>query len=263
MTIKRATGQGPFDPSQLRTGDPYELSKGHAIYCAPTGGDGARRTGLAFQIIDSDPLVTGAGVDPGFDLGGQTMRAPDVAVGVPDAPGWAKGAPPLALEYAGRGQDEDDLQVKVRELLAAGTRWVWVVRLVGPRRVEVHTPDAEPEVLGLDAVLHAPGVLKNPVPVRALFDRDVAQELTLKNLLQRQGIEDLDAALTQSREEGKEEGREAGQRTLVERLVATRFGPLDETSRLRLATLDAAQLGLLAERLLTAPSLAEIWPESE
>jgi hypothetical protein len=38
-----------------------------------------------------------------------------------------------------------------------------------------------------------PGVLRNPVPVEALYDRRAAHRVTLRNLLQRQGYENLDA----------------------------------------------------------------------
>lgn len=40
-------------------------------------------------------------------------------------------------------------------------------------------------------VLEAPGVLKSPVPVEALYNRDVAHEVTLRSLLQRKGYGDL------------------------------------------------------------------------
>ena len=80
--------------------------------------------------LATDPAVDSAGVDTGYAADAYTLRAPDLAVGnVPDAPGWVKGAPPLAVEYADTGQDELDLPVKIRELLSAGTRLVWVVRL--------------------------------------------------------------------------------------------------------------------------------------
>lgn len=42
---------------------------------------------------------------------------PNIAVGnVPDDPGWVRGVPPLAVEYADVGQDEADLQSKIRAL---------------------------------------------------------------------------------------------------------------------------------------------------
>jgi hypothetical protein len=43
------------------------------------------------------------------------------------------------------------------------------------------------------ALLTAPGILRNPVAVRALYDRDAAHEAVLRNLLQRHGYQDLDA----------------------------------------------------------------------
>jgi hypothetical protein len=53
------------------------------------------------------------------------MSAPDLTVGnAPDEPGWVRGAPPLAVEYADAGQDESDLQAKIRTLLDAVTRFI-------------------------------------------------------------------------------------------------------------------------------------------
>nr|VFJ75920.1 MAG: hypothetical protein BECKFW1821C_GA0114237_109313 [Candidatus Kentron sp. FW] len=95
-------------------------------------------------------------------------------------------------------------------MLAAGTRYIWVVRLMGPQRVEVHTKDAPMRILSATDTLEAPGILRNPVPVQALFDRKEANRVTLRNLLQREGYEDLEAVLREGREEGREIGRKAG-----------------------------------------------------
>jgi hypothetical protein len=76
---RRQMGTEPFRPEQLRSGDPYEIANGHAVFCAPTGGDGGGPIGWGFQVIDSDPKVKSAGVDTGFQLSPLTMRAPDVA----------------------------------------------------------------------------------------------------------------------------------------------------------------------------------------
>jgi hypothetical protein len=54
-------------------------------------------------------------------------------------------------------------------------------------------------------MLRAPGILRNPVPVEAPFDRSAAHEVTLRNLLQRRGYE------------GLEEGRARGSRKCPER----------------------------------------------
>jgi hypothetical protein len=165
--------------------------------------------------LATDPAVDSVGVDTGYAADDYTLRAPDLAVGnVPDAPGWVKGAPPLAVEYADTGQDESDLPVKIRQLLAAGTRLVWVVPLIGPRRVEVHRADSPagsaPEVRVPGELLKAPGILSNPLPVEALFDPNAAQEVALRNLLQRHGYAGLDAVRAEGAAEGRAEGKIAG-----------------------------------------------------
>jgi Uma2 family endonuclease len=199
------TAPGPFRADQLRPGDRYELSEGHAIYCTPSGGDGAGGTVSGGIAVSTDPDADSAGFDAGFSPDAGTLRAPDLSVGnVPDRPGWIQGVPKLAVEYAGSGQDERELQNKIAELLAAGTRWVWVVRLLGPRHVEVHERGKPVRVRGAGDALQAPGVLRNAVPVEALYDRDAAHEQALKNLLQRRGYDGLEDV----REEGREEGRD-------------------------------------------------------
>jgi len=201
----RSCDRGPFHADQLRDGDRYELSNGHPIYCAPSGwqhGSGGVTGGL---VLDSDPDVQWTGADVGISPESGTLRAPDVVVRSTPPTGnstWLTEAPPLAVEYAGPGQDERDLKDKIAELLAAGTRQIWVVRLIGPQRVEVHRPDAPMRIYTTSDVLEVPGVLRNPVPVRALFDRDAAHEVVLRNLLQRRGYAHLDDV----REEGREEG---------------------------------------------------------
>ncbi len=171
---------------------------------------GSCLTGAA--LLDSDPQAQWAGVGAGFSPGTKTLRAPHVAVGPPpdNRSGWIPGAPPLAVEFAAEGQDEVKLAEKIRDLLAAGTQRIWVVRLIGPRRVEEHQPGRAPRTYTDQDTLHAPGVLRNPVPVRAFFERDAAHEATLRNLLQRQGFESLEAIRTEARTEGREQGRIEG-----------------------------------------------------
>ena len=198
---------GPFRADQLRDGDRYELTNGHPIYCAPSGRDHAGPNATGAALLDSDPDVQWTGVDAGYSPDPGTLRAPDVSVagrtGVPGGDGgWIPEAPPLALEYAARGQDEADLRTKIADLLAHGTRLVWVVRLIGPRRVEVHAPGQPMQTLGVGEQLLAPGILRNPVPVAALFDRAAAQDMILRNLLQRRGYTDLAAIHEAGRKEG-------------------------------------------------------------
>ena len=212
-TVPGLLAPGPFRADQLRSGDPYELSNGHPIQCLPTGGRGSRANLIGAAVLDSDPAVESAGVDTGFALTPDTLRAPDVAVGqVTDAPGWVTdGAPPLAVEYADTGQDESELAARIADLLAGGTRLLWVVRLVGPRRVEVHAPGVAMRLAYPGERLEAPGILRNPVPVAALFDRAAAHEVTLRNLLQRKGYRDLEQVQNEARTQGQEEGKAAGE----------------------------------------------------
>ncbi len=212
MAKSRPYPKGPMRADEIREGDPYELSKGHAILCLPTGGRGSDAAATGAAVLKSDPAVEEAGVETGYSPAPDTLRAPDVAVGnVPDRPGWVEGAPPLAVEYADTGQDERDLQIKIRELMAAGTRLVWVVRLVGARRVEVHEVGRAVRVARPGEELAAPGILKNPVPIEALYDWDVGREVTLRNLLQRHGYDDLDAV----RHAGEAEGRASELRAAI------------------------------------------------
>ena len=259
---------GPFRADQLRSGDPYELSNGHPIHCLPTGGRGSRANLIGAALLDSDPAVESAGVDTGFALTPGTLRAPDVAVGqVPDAPGWVQDqAPPLAVEYADSGQDEAELAARIADLLASGTRLLWVVRLVGPQRVEVHAPGVPPRLAYPGERLAAPGILQNPVPVAALFDRTAAHEVTLRNLLQRKGYRDLEQVREEAwvqgealgRAEGRAEGRTAGKAEGIGHLLARRFGPLPPWAAARIAAASAAQLDAWLDGLLDAASIADL-----
>ncbi len=158
-------------------------------------------------MLASDPAVQDVGVDIGFSPSPETLRAPDLAVGeMPDQPGWVQGAPPLAVEYADTGQDEEELQIKMQELFAAGTRYIWVVRLNGPRRVEVHQPGSKVRIANAGEQLEAPGILANPVPVEALWDREAARQVIFRNLLQRQGYASLDEVRAEGETQGEIQG---------------------------------------------------------
>ncbi len=251
---------GPFLASGLRPGDRYELSNGHAIYCAPTGGDGSRANLVGAQVLSSDPAVTEAGIDAGYSFGPRHLRAPDIAVGnVPDQPGWIAGVPPLAVEYAGSGQDERELQEKIADLLGAGTRWIWVVRLIGPRRVEVYEASQALRTFGPGEALLAPGVLKNPVLVEELYDRAASDRATLRNLLQREGYESLAHVREEGRDEGLARGLAEGRaRSLLQILKKHRIEvPIDLQERI-LACRDLAVLDGWFLRAIDAQSLADV-----
>ncbi len=253
---RKLLSPGPFRSDQLRSGDPYELSIGHPVYCNPTGRDGTEPNSLGATVLGSDPAVHNVGVDTGIALTADILRAPDVAVNFEHEGGtWATRAP-LVLEYAGRGQDEAELATKIGQLLEGGTRWVWVMRLVGPRRVEIHEAGTAVRIVNVDGVLTAPGVLALPVPVRALFDRDAAFEVTLRNLLSARGYASLEAVRDEGREQGREqgrdegrdEGREQGRDEVLVHQIERRFArTLDEAERTtlrgRLVALGYARLG--------------------
>lgn len=255
----RITAPGPFRADQIRPGDPYELSNGHAIYCSPTGRAGARRQGLAFDALRTDPDAEGAAIDPGISPEPGTLRAPDVALGISDGPGWEKQAPTLAVEYADRGQDEDELQAKIGELLALGTRYIWVVRLVGPRRVEVHEANRAVVVVDGAGELRAPGILRNAVPVAALYDEAATDAVVLRNLLQRAGYDGLEAVREEGVAEGREHGVAEGQRAYLLTLLGERFGDLPAPIAERVGRATPAELDRWGRRILRAETLEGVF----
>lgn len=251
--------QGPFRADQIRPGDPYELSNGHPIYCSPSGGRGSQATGLGYEVLGSDPAVQEVGVDTGFTPSPGTLRAPDVAVGnVPAEPGWVQGCPQLAVEYADTGQDEEKLAAKIYDLLEAGTELVWVVRLTGPRRVEVHAPGQKMRVVWPGDQLEAPGILQNPVPVEALYDPQAGRQVVFRNLLQRQGYDSLEEVRAEGRTEGKTEGAAEALRQSILDLLVERGLAIEDDVRAKILGCSGAEVlrGWL-RRAVTAASAAE------
>jgi hypothetical protein len=242
---------GPYRADQIRSGEPCELSNGHRILSMGTGRRGSAANLIGGEVLETDPAVKSAGVDLGFSRDPLHLRAPDVSVGdFANEPGWDPNAPPLAVEYADTGQDEAELKKKIAELLAAGTKHVWVVRLTGPRRVEVHEKGRKVRLAKPGDTLVAPGILQNPVPVLALYDRDAAHEATLRNLLQRRGYESLDAVRTEGKLEGSREGEIKGRRDALLVVLAARGLAVSEAQRARI--LEAADVEVLDRWLVQA-----------
>jgi hypothetical protein len=221
------------------------------------GGRGSRANLLGASVLDSDPAVEEAGVHTGYSPSSDTLRAPGVAVGnVPNTPGWVQGAPSLAVEYADTGQDEKELAGKIAELLGAGTQKVWIVRLSGPRRVEVHERGKGTRFVHPGEELTAPGILRNPVPVDALYDRQAAHAVIFRNLLQRQGYRDLDEV----REKGRLEGQLQGWRDSILLFLQARGLTIDDAGRSTLAAIDdLIVLRRLVTRAATAPTADEVF----
>ncbi len=238
-----------------------ELSEGRQVYCAPAGGQHADANTTGTLPLSTDPAVKEVGVDAGYALRENVLRAPDIAVGnVPVRPGWIVGAPPLAVEYADTGTDEKDLQTKVQELLAGGTRYVWVVRLVGLRRVEVHQPGAAVQRYTQGEVLTAPGVLQNSVRVEALWDREAAMEAALRNLLQRQGYGSVGEIRAEGEARGEAKGNVDGvARALLTVLTARGFVVDDTTRTCTERCQDLAVLTDWIARAATATTLAQVF----
>ena len=63
----------------------------------------------------------------------------------------------------------------------------------------------------------------------------------------------------EGRQEGRQQGRQEGESLLFERLLAKRFGPLGDDTRSRLQSATPEQLETWAERMLDAPSLAQVF----
>jgi len=206
-------------------------------------------------VLASDPAVQDVGVDAGFSPSPEILRAPDLSVGeFPDQPGWVQGAPSLAVEYADTGQDEADLRIKIQELFAAGTRHVWVVRLTGPRRVEVHEPGGKLRIANPGDQLEAPGILANPVPVEALYDREAGRRVILRNLLQREGY----ASLEDVRAEGEAQGEVQGLREAVVEILTGRGLEVDDDLRTALARVDDPAVLRSALRRAAVAAPAEV-----
>ncbi|WP_437607303.1 hypothetical protein WMF20_41855 [Sorangium sp. So ce834] len=246
LPTARSDPRGPFRAAQVRPGDPYELSHGHPVFCLPSGGRASSAHLLGGAVVAWDPAVREAGIGTGYSPAPELLRTPHVAVGnVPDTPGWAPGAPALAIAYADLGEDEARLTQKIHDLLAAGTRWVWVVRLEAPRHVEVHAPGAPPRRALPGELLLAPGVLQNPLEVEALYDRAAAQQAALANLLQREGHASLSSLRERCLREGRKDGLQQSVRDVCE-VLGIALSSDDEASLLEL---DAAALAALLERL--------------
>ena len=276
--IARPTGEWGWTADMVRSGEPIEISNGRRIDVLPTQKAGGDLQSWGAALLKSDPLVKRAGVEVGVSTHPGMLRAPDVSVlseGGDNS--WETVAPPLAIEYAGPGQDFADLRRKISELLEAGTRYLWVVRVDGPRRVEVYEAGRPMQIRITGQLLEAPGILANPIPVEALYAPDAAQGVILRNLLQRAGYRDLDEVIELSKAEGHAEGHAEGkaegiaegkaegiaagaaqaQRATAARLLRRRF-PGAEPALLE-AVADGDLEGLI-DAILDAPSLQALFP---
>ncbi len=113
-------------------------------------------------VLQHDPLIT-VGIDVAyFDY--------DVANDDSRGTSFIDGPPILAVEILSPSDTIEDITEKVEDYLAAGVALVWIV---SPkfRTVEVHRPDADPELFNVQQTLTADHALPGfSTPVRAIFE---------------------------------------------------------------------------------------------
>ena len=255
---------GPMRADQINDGDPIELSDGHPIHCMSAGRRHAGAHIEGAKALATDPAVEDdAGIDAGVVWNdGKNLRAPDIVVGgLEREPGWMDKAPPLAVEYADTGQNESDLHDKIGELISAGTQIIWVVRLKDELCVEIYEPGKPMRVATAEENLEAPGILQNPVPVRALVDPAESNRVALRNLLQRFGYGSLEQIQSDSEQRGKLEGDIAGRRSALFTLLSARGLEVDGPTQRRINECrDVQVLDSWIARAAIASTMAEAIP---
>jgi len=118
-----------------------------------------------------------AGTELGFNLGQNTLRAADLyyisperSAGMEDYDGFWDGAPDLAVEVVSPTERANDIEAKITDYLAAGTRLLWIIY---PRTRTVHVirPNEPRPVLHVADTLAAPDILPGfALPVGTLFE---------------------------------------------------------------------------------------------
>jgi Uma2 family endonuclease len=173
---KRATTQKLMtaeEASQLSTVNRrFELVKGIYIEMSPASalhGKIANRIGfLLTEHVLTNHLGEVTAAETGFILARNpdTVRGADTAFvakervpveGMPDEGYWPL-APDLAVEVISPSDRPDDVQEKVQEYLAAGTRMIWVV-YPKTRTVTVYRSLKDVKVLRADEILSGEDVL--------------------------------------------------------------------------------------------------------
>lgn len=162
-------------------GDRTELVRGRLVREPQPGyqhGDIQLRLGaILIRHIDGRGLDLACVGPIGFVLERDppTVRGPDLAVlrtsrvPVSDFPGFVAGAPDLAVEIRSPSNAAADIKDKVRDYLAAGARFVWVLD-PATRTVAVHEPDSPARSLGIGESLDGGDLLPGlRIDLSALF----------------------------------------------------------------------------------------------
>lgn len=163
-------------------GGHVELVRGELRPMSPAGfGHGSvtmNLSGPLHQFVRAGKLGIVVAAETGFIIGRvpDTVRAPDVAfvrqealppAGVPQK-FWV-GAPDLAVETMSPGDTVYEVDEKVHEWLAAGTKLVWVIN-PGQRIVTVYRPDNTATILASGDRLDGGDVVPGfAIPVAEIF----------------------------------------------------------------------------------------------
>ena len=144
-TLQQVTADELF--AMPKDGFRYELVKGELRKMSPAGSEhGAIIVKITIrlgQYVESNNLGVCFGAETGFKIASDpdTVRAPDVAFvsreRIPESGITKKfwpGPPDLAVEVLSPGDTLEEVEEKVEDWLAAGTRAVWVV---SPKRRSV------------------------------------------------------------------------------------------------------------------------------
>lgn len=158
-----------------------ELVRGELIEMTPPGGmhgEIALRFGRYLQAHAEDHRLGRVMVESGYWLerNPDTVRGPDVSFlaadrvppeGLPE--GFFPGPPDLAVEVVSPGDSDVEVQDKVMNYLASGTRLVWIVR-PRQRTVTIYHPDGSARILRETETLEGEEVVPGfAMPLRDLF----------------------------------------------------------------------------------------------
>jgi Uma2 family endonuclease len=160
-----------------------ELDRGVLVRMPPAGAlHGCLASRMAHLLeanLEDNPAGVVCGADTGFILGRapDTVRAPDasfvarerVPAGGPPAAYWPL-TPDLAVEVVSPSDRIDELDEKIEQYFAAGTRLVWVLH-ARPRTLHAYRSPSDVRVLGVDDELSGEPVLFGfRCPLRRVFD---------------------------------------------------------------------------------------------
>jgi Uma2 family endonuclease len=158
-----------------------ELVGGELVEMSPPGVEHGEVAGAIYGLVWDYTRRTSAGrafPDTGFVISRDpdTVRAPDAAFVCAErlpqrgrAKGYFEGAPDLAVEVVSPNDTAREIDTKVREYLAAGTRLVWVVYSEG-RYARVFRADSTTTIVEHDQSLSGEDVLPGlEIPLSEVF----------------------------------------------------------------------------------------------